>query len=60
MLKNWKKLKGSEIMYQNTIYICLLDIEKFADFQWKTANVSRPQWVYHVIHIFFGSSLGKV
>ena len=37
-----------------------LDIAKFADFQRKNANVSRPQGVCHAIHIFFGSSLGKV
>ena len=36
-----------------------LDITKFADFWWKNADVSRSQ-VCHVIHIFFGSSLGKV
>ena len=34
------------------------DIAKFADFRWK--NVSRAQKVWHVIHDFFGSSLGKV
>ena len=37
-----------------------LDIGKFVDFLWKTANVSRTQGVCHVIHVFFGSSLGKV
>ena len=37
-----------------------LDITKFADFQWKNADVSRNQGVFHVIHIFFGFSLGKV
>ena len=37
-----------------------LDIEKFAEFRQKNADVSRTQEVYHVIHIFFGSSLGKV
>ena len=37
-----------------------LDITKFADFQWKNADVSRTYEVYHVIHIFFGSFLGKV
>ena len=37
-----------------------LDITKFADFRWKNADVSRTQGVCHVIHIFFGSSLGKV
>ena len=36
------------------------DIAKFADFQIKNADVSRTQGLCHVIHIFFGSSLGKV
>ena len=27
-----------------------LDIAKFADFRWKNADVSRTQWMYHVIH----------
>ena len=37
-----------------------LDTTKFADFQRKSADVSRTQGVCHVILIFFGSSLGKV
>ena len=36
------------------------DIPKFADFPWKNAVVSTTQGLCHVIHIFFGSSLGKV
>ena len=36
------------------------DMTKFTDFQLKNADVSRTQKVCHVIHIFFGSSLGKV
>ena len=36
-----------------------LDIEKFADFRSKIADVSGTQGVCHVIHIFFGSFLGK-
>ena len=35
-------------------------IAKFADLWWKNTDVNRPQGVCHVIHIFFGSSLGKV
>ena len=31
-----------------------LDIAKFADFQWKVADVSRTQGVRHVIYMFFG------
>ena len=37
-----------------------LGITKSADFRSKNADVSRSQRVCHVIHIFFGSSLGKV
>ena len=37
-----------------------LDIAKFADFHWKNADLSKKQVVCHVIHIFSGSSLGKV
>ena len=36
------------------------DIEKFADFQWKNTDVNRIQGMFHVIHVFFGSCLGKV
>ena len=38
----------------------LSDITKFSDFCRKNADVSRTQGVCHMIHIFFGSSLGKV
>ena len=37
-----------------------LDIAKFADFQWKNAVASRTWGLCLVIHIYFGSSLGKV
>ena len=36
------------------------DIAKFADFQWKNADVTTTQGMCHMIHRFFGSSLGKV
>ena len=36
------------------------DMTKFADFRKKSADVSRTQVLCHVVHIFFGSSLGKV
>ena len=36
-----------------------LDIAKFSDFRLKNADVSRTQEVSYVIHIFFGSSIGK-
>ena len=32
-----------EIMYQNTIYICISCIAKFVDSWWKNADVSRTQ-----------------
>ena len=37
-----------------------LDTAKFDDFGWKNADVSRTQGVCNMIHIVFGSSLGKV
>ena len=37
-----------------------LDIEKFADFRLKHADVNKTKGMWHVIHIFFGSPLGKV
>ena len=37
-----------------------LDIAKLVDFRKENADVSRTQGVHHVIHIFHGSSLGKV
>ena len=41
--------------------ICVfLDTAKFADFKWKNANISRTQRVCYMIHIYFGSLLGKV
>ena len=36
------------------------DIAKFANFQSKNADVSRFQEVCHVIHVCFGSPLGRV
>ena len=37
-----------------------LDKVKFTDFRYKNADISRIQGVCHVIHIVFGTSLGKV
>ena len=37
-----------------------LNIAKFADFRLKNADVSRAEGMCHAIHIFFGSSFGKV
>ena len=36
------------------------DTAKVADFWWKGPEVSKTQWVCHVIYMFFLSSLGKV
>ena len=36
------------------------DIAKPPEFQWKSADFNRTKWVCQVIHVFFGSSLGKV
>ena len=47
-------------MYENPIYMCILDVAKFDDLQWKNADVSRTQRMYHLIYKFFGSLLGKV
>ena len=32
-LKTQEKLKELKIIYQNAIFICILDVAKFADFQ---------------------------
>ena len=37
-----------------------LNVAKFADFWWKTADVSRTHGMWPVIHIFFRSLLGKI
>ena len=37
-----------------------VDIAKFTNFLSENADVSRTQGVFHMIHTFFGSSLGKV
>ena len=47
-------------MYQNESISVFSDIAKFSDFRFKNADVSTTQGVYHVIHIFFRFSLGKV
>ena len=41
------------------IAVCF-DIAKFTDFRWKNADISITQEMCDVIHIFSGSSLGKV
>ena len=37
-----------------------LNIAKFADFQRKNIDPRRTQGLYHVIHIIFGFSWGKL
>ena len=59
-LKNQEKFEELEIMYLNGIYICISWYRKICWFPVKNADVSRTQGVSHVIHIVFGSSLGKV
>ena len=54
-LNTQEKIKELEIIYQNESISVFLDIAKFANFEWKNAD-----GVCHVIHIVFGSSLGKV
>ena len=46
-------------MHQNVIYICISWYRKICWFPVKNADVSRTQGVYHMIYLFFGSSLGK-
>ena len=53
-------LKEAEIMIKMQSIPVFLHIAKLTDFRWKNADVSRTQGVCHVIHILFGSSLGKV
>ena len=59
-LKSQRKLKELKLMYQNESTSVFSDIAKFSDFRFKNADVSTTQEVYHVIHIFFRFSLGKV
>ena len=47
-------------MYLNGIYNCISCYSKMFWFPVKDADVSRTQWVCHVIHIVFGTSLGNV
>ena len=47
-------------MYQNAIYICISWYNKICWFPVKKCWYQQNSRVCHVIHIFFGSSLGKV
>ena len=63
-----KKVFGDSKNVRNNKKLCtkmqsisvFSDIAKFADFRWKNADDTSTQGVCHVIHMFFGSSLGKV
>ena len=55
-----EKLKNKKWCIKIQSISVFLDIAKFADFRWKDADVSRTQSVWHVIHTFVGSTLGKV
>ena len=55
-LKTPKKLKHLEIICKNAIYTCISWYSKNCWFP----DVIKTREVCHVIHIFFGSSLGKV
>ena len=59
-LNTQKMLKELEIMYRNAIYICSSWYSTIFRFPVKNADVSRTPGLFHVINIFFGSSLGKV
>ena len=52
LFKDSKNIKSIETQFLSVF----LNIAKFADFRWEIKN----QEVYHMICIFFGSSLGKV
>ena len=58
--------KDSRKVKINTNYVSkqslsvFFDIAKFADLRSQKADVNKNQKVCHVIHMFFGSSLGKV
>ena len=54
------KINRSYASKYNQSISVFLDIAKVADFRWKNADISRTQGECHVIHIFFGSSLGYV
>ena len=58
--KTESKSEKLEIMYQHQSMSVFLDIEKFTSFRWKNAHVSKTPGFCHLIHIFFGSTLGKV
>ena len=58
--KSLKSLKNEKLCIKMQSMSVFLDIAQFADFLRKNAGFSRTQGVCHVVHIFFGSSLGKV
>ena len=59
-LMTQRKIKRNRQIIKMQSISLFFGIAKFVDFQLKNADVSRTQGVCHVIHIFFGSSIGKV
>ena len=59
-LKTQKKLKELKMCAKIQSVSVFLDTAKFGGFRWKNADVSKTQGVCHMIHLFFGSPLGKV
>ena len=60
IFKYSKKRKKQKLCMKVQSISVFLDIAKIADFRWKNADVSRTEGLCHVIHIVFGSFLGKV
>ena len=58
--KDSRKLKINRNYVSKYNLYLFLDTAKCINFCLKNADVSRTQGVCHVIHIFSGSSLGKV
>ena len=59
-LETQEKLEQLEVMYLNGIYICISWYSKICWFPVNNADVTKTKGVCHVIHIVFGSPLGKV
>ena len=55
-----KEVKKSKLCIKTQSIPVFLDITKTADLRLKNTDVSRTQGMFHVIYIFFGSSLGKI
>ena len=61
IFKDSKKVKRiRNYVSKCSLYVCFLIQQNLLISAKKNANVSRTQRVCHMIHTFFGSSLGKV